>query len=80
MANTKYIYSESDNRMIKYGFRFKYSYSDVVFIGTEHFTWCEDDEVYYSDDIDGKYFEEYQTESPYIDYRGFRKDFIWDTI
>ena len=78
MANTKYIYSEIENRMIKYGFRFKYSYSDVVFISEYHYTWNEEDEVYYSDDIDGIYIEECDTESPYIDYRGYRKDFIWD--
>lgn len=77
----KMIYSESNDEMVKYGFVRKYSVGDEVIISKVHFTWCDDDMVYYSDDTDEVWYEEYQTEQPYIDWnwgRCKRVDFIWD--
>lgn len=74
----KYIYSESNCGMVKKGFIRKYSIGDEVYIGKEHFTWSDDDMVYYSDDTDEGYYEEYECK-PYISFpSGKRIDFIWD--
>ena len=77
MNNDKMVYSEYENRMIRTGFVRKYSIGDEVRIGTEHFTWCEDDLMYWSDDVDGSGYEEYEC-VPYIRHNGLRVDFIWD--
>lgn len=75
----KYIYSDSEDRMVKQGFVIKYSIGDEVWIGDEHFTWNDEDEVYWSDDVDDKYYEEYETDNPFVSARsGKRIDFIWD--
>lgn len=76
----KMIYSEYEERMIPYGFVRKYSANDEVKVGHEHFTWCEEDLVYYSDDVDGFGFFEEDTQKPYINCYGSRVDFIFDTI
>ena len=79
--NIKMIYSDSEGEMKKYGFVLKRSIGDEVYISDEHFTWCDEDEVYYSDDVDGKYYEEYETEKPFISWflgRCRRIDFIFD--
>lgn len=79
MNKVKMIYSETVGTMIPYGFIRKFSKSDEVIIGQEHFTWCEDDCIYYSDDIDGKgYFEEDVHESFIRHSTGHRVDFIFD--
>lgn len=74
----RYIYSDYCG-MIPRGFRLKYSKSDEVIIGTEHFTWSETEVMYLSDDIDGKgYFQE-DTTQPFVKCStGSRVDFIFD--
>ncbi len=75
----KYIYSDQEDRMVKQGFVRKYSIGDEVWIGDEHFTWNDEDEVYWSDVVDDKYYEEYETDHPFVSARsGKRIDFIWD--
>ena len=69
-------YLEAD---IPTGFVLKYSASDYVIVGKEHFTWNEEDLVYYSDDVDGKMYWIDDIVQPYMNYwHGFRVDFILD--
>lgn len=78
--NIKRVYSEYLEEFIPTGFIRKYSASDYVIVGTEHFTWNEDDLVYYSDDVDGKLYWLEDIDTPYIDwFKGLRVDFILDT-
>ena len=78
--NIKRVYSEYLEEFIPAGFVRKYSASDYVIVGKEHFTWNEDDLVYYSDDVDGKLFWLEDINTPYFDwFTGKRVDFILDT-
>lgn len=79
MKNYKnYIYSEYCG-IIPRGFVLKYSKSDEVIIGKEHFTWNESECMYMSDDVDGKgYFLE-DIFTPFIRCStGSRVDFLLD--
>ena len=74
------IYSDYLEEWIPSGFVRKYSYSDYVIIGHEHFSWNEEDLCYYSDDIDdGFAYWVDDILKPYMKYStGARVDFILD--
>lgn len=75
----KTVYSEYLEADIPTGFVLKVSISDYVIVGKEHFTWNEEDLVYYSDVVDGKMYWFDDILQPYMNYwRGFRVDFILD--
>ena len=62
------IYSEANERMIHKGFTFENVY------GEHHFTWNEADEVYYSDEVDDKYYF-LDTAEKYVETRS---NYWWD--
>lgn len=77
--NFGFVYSDTIGSMIPRGFVRKYSIGDEVIIGDEHFTWCENDCMYWSDDIDGKGFEYDDILTPFISrISGRRVDFLFD--
>lgn len=78
--NIKRVYSDYLEDFIPAGFVRKYSASDYCYIGKEHYTWNEEDLVYYSDDEDGKMYWLEDIYEPYISWmKGMRVDFIFDT-
>lgn len=75
---SKYIYSETVGMMIPTGFVRKFSSSDEVRIGKEHFSWSESDCLYWSDEVDGCGYDHMDIINPYINWKGNRVDFIFD--
>lgn len=53
MTNEKMVYSDSLDRMVISGFTMKLKRG-----GYTHYTWSDEDCVYWNDDIDGRYREE----------------------
>lgn len=77
--NVKYILSDMIGCMIPKGFVLKYSTSDEVIIGKEHFSWNECECLYCSDDIDGSAYDYEDIHDSYVSRNtGRRIDFIFD--